>query len=212
MIHGDFYDIRAWPLCSISNVKKFLTCKYLKLRHDTRVLFGLGFFRIWKIWVFFIASKLGDFFQETLSFHIKYLKNSDGLIFFSFFTLQIWNNEYLGIFLSDVFLFVCPHLVFPVTLNLKYTLGLVITNTFTPTLSLEQLNGLNFPLIQMQKMNFYFEGVSVTCCTPSPPTSRRLCTPGTQLILSTSSKNTIPDKNKCKRLKSIEWQWQNADI
>lgn len=132
--------------------------------------------------------------------------------FFSLFTLQIWNIEYLGIFLSDIFLFVCPHLVFPVTLNLKYTLGLVITNTFTSTPSLEQLNGLNFPLIQMQKMNFYFEGVSVTCCTPSPPTSRRLCTPGTQLILSTSSKNTIPDKNKCKRLKSIEWQWQNADI
>lgn len=33
-----------------------------------------------------------------------------------------------------------------------------------------------------------------TCCTPSPPTSLKLCTPGTQPILSTSSKNTIPEK------------------
>ena len=146
----------------------------------------------------FFPYKTFQEFRWTYFFFIIYIAN-----------MKYWVSWY---FLEWHFSLVCPHLVFPVTLNLKYTLGLVITNTFIPTPSLEQLNGLNFPLIQMQKMNFYFEGVSVTCCTPSPPTSRRLCTPGTQLILSTSSKNTIPDKNKCKRLKSIEWQWQNADI
>lgn len=38
-----------------------------------------------------------------------------------------------------------------------------------------------------------------TCCTPSPPTSRRLWIPGTQLILSTSSRNTIPRKRKIEK-------------
>ena len=34
------------------------------------------------------------------------------------------------------------------------------------------------------------------CCTPSPPTSRSWCIPGTLPILSTSSKNMIPEINK----------------
>ena len=34
--------------------------------------------------------------------------------------------------------------------------------------------------------------LSSPCCTPSPPTSRRWWKPGTQLILSTSSRNTMP--------------------
>lgn len=39
--------------------------------------------------------------------------------------------------------------------------------------------------------------LSRPCCTPSPPTSLRWWKPGTQLILSTSSKNTIPGVRGC---------------
>lgn len=51
-----------------------------------------------------------------------------------------------------------------------------------------------------------------TCCTPSPPTSLKLCTPGTQPILSTSSKNTIPEKAMQREVRINYFLWSRRSF